>query len=76
MTGAQCTTCTSVIFAFYFSKTANPNPSPTGKKFGFVLFGTPEHTISEMSDRVSVAVLFLDRLNVITKRRPLPPFVS
>ena len=34
---------------FYFSspllkKTTNPNPSPTGKKFGFALFGTPEGT--------------------------------
>ena len=28
-------------FATYFSKITNPNPSPTGKKFGFVLLGTP-----------------------------------
>ena len=43
MTGAQFNVYLR-HFATYFSKITNPNPSPTGKKFGFVLFGTPEGT--------------------------------
>ena len=34
----------SVIIFEPPGKTTNPNPSPTGVKFGFVLFGTPKGT--------------------------------
>ena len=32
------------FFESLLKKITNPNPSPTGKKFGFVLFGTPKGT--------------------------------
>ena len=44
MTGHSVKPVPPSFFMAYFIKTTNPNPSPTGKKFGFVLFGTPEGT--------------------------------
>ena len=38
------TDCCIKLFESLMEEKTNPNPSPTGKKFGFVLFGTPEGT--------------------------------
>lgn len=75
MTGAHCKTCTSVIFATYFNKTNNPNPLPTGKKFGFVLFGAAQNLQPLIWSFINIGKRIVDLAECIQRKAKILLFI-